>query len=271
MPTTWKGPPPVTLPPIPPVLQLRGILRVVLFGIMTLGLLPIFALLRATGGRRDRWVALLWSRIALACLGLRWRRTGKPIEQGILVSNHVSWVDPLAVGALALSFFVAKHSVRSWPFIGPLCRFGRVEFVERTKSDTRRQVTVLRDRLERAHLLCFFPEGTSTDGLRLLPFRSTLFETLFTSDNDVLVQPMVLFYQPNATSGLPASFYGWWGDMTFPESLWQIVTRSEKGSVDVSFLSPLNASNYSDRKALATACRVAIGARIKELYKNAAI
>lgn len=252
----WGAPPHPPLPRATFWQKLRGAVRLATFGAATTALMPLFLALRITGGSRDRWVAMLWSRIAMICLGLRWKRTGKPIQAGMLVVNHVSWIDPLALGAVALTFFVAKREVAAWPVIGVVCRLGRVEFVARNRSDVQRQASALTRRIQSGHLLCLFPEGTSTDGLRVLPFRSTLFDPLLRDGIDRLVQPVALRYRPRP--GLPDSFYGWWGDTEFAKSLWQALTLSSGGEVTLSFLTPLRSGDYSDRKDLTRACGEAV-------------
>ena len=250
-------------PRLTPAARFRGAFRLVAFLTTTILLLPAFLILRLSGGSRDRWPAMGWSRIALACLGLRLQRIGTPVEAGTLAVNHISWIDPLALGAAARTFFVAKQEVRGWPGIGLLCRVGRVEFVERRPSAARRQAVRLDERLRRRHLLCIFPEGTTTDGLHLLPFRSTLFEPALAGGHAGWVQPVFLFYRPQGGGALPDSFYGWWGSMEFFSHCWDVLCQSVGGTVIVEFLAPLRARNFTDRKALAAACREALVVRMQ--------
>ncbi len=174
----------------------------------------------------------------------------------MLAANHVSWIDPLALGAVALTFFVAKREVASWPVIGAVCKLGRVEFVARDRSDVQRQAGALTGRIQQGHLLCLFPEGTSTDGQRVLPFRSTLFDPLYRDGGSRLVQPVAMYYRPR--EGLPGSFYGWWGDTGFAKSLWQVLALSQGGEVTLSFLPPLRSGDFAGRKELAQACGEAV-------------
>ena len=220
---------------------------------------------RLAGGSADRRITSLWSRLLLSCLGIRLAREGRPIRAGMLAANHASWIDPLVIGAAAPAFFVAKEEVRGWPGIGWVCRLGRVEFVERRPAAVRGQVARIARRLNRSQLLCVFPEGTSTDGLRLLPFRSSLFASVFRRDcrkESAVVQPVAIRYRPEA--GLPADFYGWWGDTTFVEHLMDVVARSRRGTVTISFLDPVCASSHADRKSLARRVEEVVAARFED-------
>lgn len=255
---TWDGEPPPPLPVLRMADHLRGLVRLAGFLAGTLALMPVFLALRVTGGSRDRWAAMLWSRMCLACLGLRVERRGTPLVKGLLAVNHVSWADPLAVGAAARAFFVAKREVRSWPGIGLLCRLGRVEFVDRRVSAARQQAACIAGRLKRGHLLCIFPEGTTSDGLRVLRFRSTLFAATLAEGHSGQVQPVCILYRPDPGSALPDSYYGWWGEMEFADNLWEMLCRSRRGRVQVVFLSPLTASAFPDRKVLAAACQASV-------------
>ena len=108
--------------------------------------------------------------------------------------------------------------------------------------------------------MAIFPEGTSTDGLRVLPFKSSLFGVFFTPDlgTGVAVQPVTIAYRPRP--GLPASFYGWWGEMDFASHLRDVMARSTGGTVELTFHPPLDLAAFADRKALAQAADAAVRA-----------
>jgi len=249
----WNGRPALKRPRLVWTQRLRGGIRLFAFLVGTMALMPAFLLLRVTGGSRDRWVAMIWSRLALACLGLRIKVRGTPVGSGVLAANHANWIDPLVIGAAARSFFVAKREVRGWPGIGFLCWLGRVEFISRVPTEARRQVKHIERRLCSGHLLCIFPEGTTTDGRRVLPFRSSLFAPPLAIREGCEVQPILIYYQPPAGE-LPDSFYGWWGDSEFLDHMWDVACRSVRGTVSVEFLPALHSTAFSDRKTLAAAC-----------------
>ncbi|MEM6729161.1 MAG: 1-acyl-sn-glycerol-3-phosphate acyltransferase, partial [Pseudomonadota bacterium] len=101
------------------------------------------------------------------------------------------------------------------------------------------------------HRLLFFPEGTSTDGLRVLPFRSTLFSAFFAEDmpRSLAIQPVTVVY--TAPEGHDPRFYGWWGEMTFDGHLLKTLSAREQGSVRVIFHVPVAVADLADRKEAA--------------------
>jgi lyso-ornithine lipid O-acyltransferase len=136
-------------------------------------------------------------------------------ERGAVVANHSSWMDIFALNARKRVYFVSKAEVARWPGIGWLARATGTVFINRDPKEARAQQTVFEARLKAGHKLLFFPEGTSTDGQRILPFKSTLFGAFFAPDlRDILwVQPVTVIY--TAPPGEDPRFYAWWGDMSF--------------------------------------------------------
>jgi len=155
-------------------------------------------------------------------------------------------------------FFVAKAEVAGWPVIGWLARGTGTLFIRRDRREARRQQTLFEERLRAGHHLLFFPEGTSTDGARVLPFKTTLFAAFTTEAlrGFLTVQPVSLRY--HAPEGEDACFYGWWGDMDFAHGLLKVLAVRRQGWVDVVYHPPLRVADYPDRKALAAACEAAV-------------
>ncbi len=237
---------------------LRGTLLVAVLllwlAILLLARLPerlIFGAARPVTAHIPRLV----SRWALAILGLRVTRQGTPLRgAGAVVANHVSWLDIFVLNAQAPVWFVAKAEVAGWPFIGWLARATGTLFIRRDRREAATQVRLLQKRLELGHRLLFFPEGTSTDGLRVLPFKSTLFSAFLMPEMppDLLIQPVSVAYTP--PPGREARFYGWWGDMALAPHLLMVLAAWPQGQVRLTWHAPLRASDFSDRKALAAAC-----------------
>jgi len=263
---TWNGAP----PPPSPVLGLRDWVRVLRRGGGILGaLLVCFPLLlilrwpeRAIWGEArpvTPWITqgvCIWT---CRCLGLRREVTGVPMRgQGAYVSNHVSWLDIFVLNASKRLYFVAKAEVAGWAGIGWLARGTGTVFVRRDRNDAKRQAEMLGARLGAGHRLLFFPEGTSTDGLRVLPFRTTLFAPFFKEPlHEVAqIQPVSLVY--TGPDGRAASFYGWWADMEFGPSLLAVLAVPRQGSVTVTYHPPLRVADFADRKVLAAAAEAAV-------------
>ena len=114
-------------------------------------------------------------------------------------------------------------------------------FIDRRPAEAKRQEAALLARLSKGDQMALFPEGTSTDGLRVLPFKSTLFGAFFAPGmrRGVAVQPVTIAYRPRA--GLPANFYGWWGEMEFASHARDVLARSTGGVVELTFHPPLAA------------------------------
>lgn len=258
--TTWYGAEPPVLGSPPPLQQVRGAARLTAFLAMTVVLVPLFLIGRAVhsglGGRPSFHfsVATLWSRATLRLCGLRARVRGLPVESGALVANHSSWLDIPALRRNGLIYFVSKKDVEGWPAVGFIARVCGTVFIERRRTEAKRQERMLREQIEARERLCFFPEGTSTDGRRVLPFKSSLFSAFFVAEGqgaDLLVQPVTLRYSVAPDSGLPAAFYGWWGAMPFGPHVWQVFCRSRGGTVEITFHDPVHPRDFPHRKALA--------------------
>lgn len=191
--------------------------------------------------------------------GMRLKITGRPMqERGALVSNHTSWLDIFTLSAARAVFFVSKSEVQGWPGIGQLARATGTVFIDRRRGDARRQQQIFVERLRAGQRLMFFPEGTSTDGRRVLPFKSTLFGAFFDPElrDFCHIQPVSVLYR--APEGAEPRFYGWWGEMEFGASFLKVLAASPQGGVEVIYHPPLKVADFADRKALAAACEAQV-------------
>ena len=138
---------------------------------------PLFGLRRPV----TPFVTQAVCRLALLILGLSLSARGRPMRgRGAMVANHTGWIDIFVLNAVQRLYFVSKSEVATWPGIGWLARATGTVFINRRARDARLQKEIFEARLRAGHHLCFFPEGTSTDGLRVIAFKSTLFEAFFT-------------------------------------------------------------------------------------------
>ena len=214
--------------------------------------------------------AMLWARAALPLAGLAVEQVGRPMAApGALVANHAGWLDIVVLMRAAPVFFVAKAEVRHWPVVGPIGRAIGTVFVDRRPGEAKRQGAVLEARLLRGDRMALFPEGTSTDGMRVLRFKSSLFEAFFRPGlrEELWVQPVTIAYR--APDGLPATFYGWWGGAAFGPSLRDVLARSRDGRVVVVFHRPLQVADYPDRKTLARAAEETVRAELEKRLAGA--
>jgi 1-acyl-sn-glycerol-3-phosphate acyltransferase len=213
---------------------------------------PIYGMGRPWSPRVTQWVSGCVFRV----LGMRHRIEGTPMTgPGAVVSNHVSWLDIFALNARTRVYFVAKSEVARWPGIGALAKMVGTVFIERNPRAARSQTALFAERLGVGHRLLFFPEGSSTDGFRVLPFKTTLFQAFFTpaERHDLQVQPVTIIY--SAPEGQDPRFYGWWGDMGFAAHLVEVLGAPRQGEVRLIYHAPLDVSEFGDRKALASAAQ----------------
>ncbi|MEO9778282.1 MAG: lysophospholipid acyltransferase family protein [Sedimentitalea sp.] len=194
-------------------------------------------------------------RNAFRILGMGFSTSGELMaEHGAVVANHSSWLDIFALNARKRVYFVSKSEVASWPGIGWLARATGTVFIERNPARAREQTQLFEERLLAGHKLLFFPEGTSTDGLRILAFKTTLFAAFFTEylRDMAHIQPVNVIY--HAPQGEPASFYGWWGDMEFAEHLLKTLAVRRPGSVELVYHPAVRVADFTGRKELAAHC-----------------
>ena len=258
---TWQSEdPPLVVAPRGAGWLLAGLRGGALALVLALGL-ALLSLLRLAeapvfGARRPvtPWITVGVCRLALILLGIRRRGEGRPDPvAGLLVANHVSWTDIFVLNAVRPVYFVAKSEVAGWPGIGLLARATGTVFIARDPRQAQAQAATIRARLEAGHRLMLFPEGTSTDGRRVLRFRTPLFGAL--PAGAMRVQPLTLAYRP--PRGADPRFYGWWGDMDMAPHLLQLLAQPRRGEVTV-IHHPAIEAHGRDRKALALACETAV-------------
>lgn len=212
---------------------------------------PIFGMRRPVTPFITQFVC----RNAFRIMGMKFTTKGAQMTQaGAVVANHSSWLDIFSLNAAARVYFVSKSEVAKWPGIGLLARATGTVFIARDPRQARAQKEVFEDRLKAGHKLLFFPEGTSTDGQRVLPFKSTLFAAFFTPElKEILwVQPVTVNYvHPD---GEENRFYGWWGDMDFFPHLIKTLAVRRSGAVEVIYHPPLRVAEAESRKSMALAC-----------------
>ncbi|NDV00621.1 lysophospholipid acyltransferase family protein [Pseudoroseicyclus tamaricis] len=257
-------------PPPPPTMRwwhwLIALPRLVLLAALILLGLALYLAVRLierplAGGRRPVTARIQQEvcRATLAVIGLRVERKGAPMhEGGALVANHASWLDIFVLVAGQRLTFVAKAEVAGWAVIGWLARATGTLFIRRDRKEAGAQVAQIAERVGRDELLLFFPEGTSTDGRRVLPFKATLFAAFLGPGlaEDLRVQPIALRY--TAPPGEDPRAYGWFGAMGFaPHFLW-VLGRPRQGRVEVRYGAPIAVREVPSRKALAAAAEAAV-------------
>lgn len=242
--------------------------RIAVYLAVTLMLMPVQALGLLL---RCGWVARLPRFYHSCCcriLGIRVRRIGWPATARpvLFASNHVSYLDIPVLGSLLPASFIAKREVAGWPLFGWLAKLQRTIFIDRQVHSTRTQRDSIAARLAACDPLILFPEGTSGNGNRVLPFKSALFSVAEGEDGGtaapLTVQPVSIAY--TRLDGLPIGrllrpLFAWYGDMAMAPHLWTVLGL---GTVEVvvEFHPPTTVAECGSRKALARYCQGYVGA-----------
>jgi len=216
-----------------------------------------------------RRIPVLYHRMVCALLDVRVAVIGKRIEERplLIVSNHVSWLDISVITSVCPVVFVAKHEVADWPFFGLLARLQRSVFVDRTRRHkTPDANSAIAQRLADGDPVVLFGEGTSSDGNRVLPFRTALIgsarDALAQAEHvrRVWIQPLSLAY--TGLLGMPLGrqhrpIVAWYGDFR----LWpHLLGVARRGGIDVvlTWGEPIAFDESSDRKAVARALETSV-------------
>lgn len=260
--------------PRPSPLRTGG--RLALFVLLNLLLVPCgwLASRRSRTGV-DAWTAR-YCRATTRLLGLDITVEGEPIAHGpaLLVANHISYLDIVAMNSVTPLTFVAKSEVSDWPVFGWLTRLARTAYVRRVVGDAKTQQAPLLERLKAGDRLVIFPEGTSTDGADVAPFKSSLLALaeIMRTEGPFLVQPVSVVYERLA-DGTPIvgplrELYGWYGDADFTPHL-QRVFGLAGASMRLVFHPPIDAAQLRDRKELTRQCEAAVRAGLNQSRHSA--
>lgn len=242
--------------------KVRATALLVGFFALTVPLMPVQALLIALSPSGARRFPHWYHKRVCRLLGVRLHIEGE-VAKGksvLLVSNHVSWLDIPVLSAVAPLSFVAKKEVSRWPFVSALAKLQRTVFVDRERRSAVGATTnEMAERLKAGDTIVLFAEGTSSDGNRVLPFKTSLFAAAKTTAKteqparDVVVQTLALVYEklhgvPLGRGGRPK--VSWYGDMEMQSHAWQLL---KAGPLDVTIRigPPIALEAFHDRKDLA--------------------
>src|SRR5215813_6895822 len=233
---------------------LRGTARLLSYLALTVVVLPPYFLAMALRiGPIVRWMPVGYHRIVCTILGIKVQVRGKRsnVTPTLFVCNHVSYLDIEVMGGLVPTSFVAKAEVATWPFFSTLAKAQRTIFIERKTGKTSASRDEMLRRLNTGDNLMLFPEGTSSDGTRVLPFRSALFGVaqLRRDDKPIVVQPVAIAY--TRLDGIPLGRYwrplfAWFGDLDLVPHLWQMTCLGETEAV-VTFFPPVDIDKLGGR------------------------
>lgn len=263
------------------IIFLRSITKLVLIIILLFTLFIPFIILRLIKVKVYKDIPRYFHLLFLKILNIKIQLIGEiyTAKPGLLVSNHASWIDISILSSLTNISFIAKSEVSSWPIFGFLAKMQDTLFIERKSIKASKQKNEIKDILSKGKRLVLFPEGTSSDGNRVLNFKSSLFSVAECDSNieDLYaIQAITICYK--GLNGLPMSrserpYLSWWGDMGLISHLWNMLSFK---SADIIVIAHEPIDNKFNRKIISNiawkqiSCGLglALSGRAKSLKQN---
>jgi 1-acyl-sn-glycerol-3-phosphate acyltransferase len=229
---------------------------------LTLPLMPLQALFVALKSPLAVALPLAYHRWCCRIFGIRLTIEGR-VHDGVTLfaANHLSYLDITVLGAVLPASFISKAEVMGWPLFGTLAKLQRTVFIERKRSRAHEHRDALVERLHAGDSLILFPEGTSSDGNRVLPFKSSLFAAVWADAHEaghpLAVQPVTLAV--THLDRLPLGrdwrgLYAWVGDVPLGRHLWDFASLG-RIDITVTLHPPVQAESFASRKELAQHCQ----------------
>lgn len=199
---------------------------------------------------RSPWPRRFLGLIARIC-GARVTTHGERVRTAVFyAANHLSWIDICILGGASGTAFVAHDGVARVPVVGWLATLNNTIFVARAdRLSVGAQVAAVRDALDAHQPIAIFPEGTTSDGQGLLPFKPALFAVMAPPPRPMLVQPVLLDFGPDSAA------LAWVGDEPGLDNARKLLARPGTFSVRISWLEPFDPAVVGDRKAIAREAR----------------
>ena len=200
-----------------------------------------------------KWLPVIFHKLLLWLLSINVEYEGsyqRAKDCNFFVSNHLSYLDIPILGSIFPLRFVAKSEVQFWPVFGFLSKLARTIFIKRKRSDSVIQKNKIFDLLSSGDKVCIFPEGTTSDGNRVLDFKSSSFSAI--ENQNFLIQPVIISYSD--LNGIPINRWlrpviAWYGDMDLKPHILKLVTlRSIK--IKLIFIEPVCSNHFASRKNL---------------------
>ncbi len=173
---------------------------------------------------------------------------GTHLDNVMFVANHISWSDIHALNSIIAMRFIAKSEIRNWPIFGYLVSRANTLFIDRSKKkDAKRTIDVALQSLQAGDTLCLFPEGTTTDGTLIQPFKSSLLQAAIEAQSTIW--PVAIHYpHPSGGANIDVAYAG---ETTLAESMQKMLSQKQP-VIELHFLAPINTANAAqqDRRAL---------------------
>jgi lyso-ornithine lipid O-acyltransferase len=240
----------------PERLHPRAATRIFLIAVAFVAILPAHGLWRLVRARSP-WPKI-FTKTSRRISGVDVTIIGEPRTRDVLfVANHVSWLDILLLAGETGSAFVAKADMAPWPVLGWMATLNNSVYVAREQRlDVGAQAAAIQAALGTSQPLTLFPEGTTADGRRLLPFRSSLLAAVAPPPQGIAIQPVAIDY------GDEAPDIAWTEDESVGVNALRLMARRRRITARLHFMDPIDISLLGDRKAITNHARDAIAARL---------
>ena len=253
-------------------------LRIVFFVLFIILVIPPLCLLYKT--RISPYYNLMAFKLFTLCIGMKTKIVkGKVVKNSkvLLVANHASYLDIFGIGSKIITNFISKEDVKKWPIFGLAATIGNTIFISRNRMQAAHEVDFMEKELEKRRIpVIVFPEGTSTDGNEVLPFKSSLFamfENQFgkQTENPILVQPVSIAYIYEGKKRLTPEQrhnYAWYiKEQTLGAHLLNALIHSPF-TMEIIIHDPIDITKFKDRKELAKYCYEVVDKGFKELLSE---
>ena len=232
-----------------------------IFVFLTIFLIFLKTLLQFVSKRISQKIVQIFHKLLLWLINVNVEIEGKSNPGNVptlYVSNHLSYLDIPVLGSKINGRFIAKNEISNWPIMGYLSKIGNTIFINRNLSFLKRNKSIIYDFISKGNSIILFPEGTTSDGIRVLRFKSSLLTSL--EQKNILIQPIVINYE--SINGIPLNRWlkpiiAWYGDMDLKPHLINVL-KLFSIKAKITFLPPLNGKNFTNRKDMTSTLHHAI-------------
>ena len=243
-----------------------------IFVFLTIFLIFLKTFLQFASKRASQKIVQIFHKLLLWLININVEVVGKSNLNNVpklYVSNHLSYLDIPVLGSTISGRFIAKNEISNWPIFGYLSKVGNTIFINRNLRFLKRNKSIIYDFISKGDSIILFPEGTTSDGIRVLKFKSSLLTSL--EQKNILIQPIVINY--TSINGMPLNRWlkpiiAWYGDMDLKPHLINVL-KLFSIKAKITLLPPLNGKDFTNRKHMTYTLHRAIDSFYsKELNKS---
>lgn len=236
----------------------RAVFSALLLVIWILLMLPVFFIFKYLFTSRMDFFYKTFHRVCCYLFAMKVTTEGEisVIKPTLFLSNHISYLDIFALGSTLPGYFIAKSEVAGWPLLGPLAKMQNTLFFERKGNKIRAQLSIMTHHFDKKKNLILFPEGTSTEGEHVEPFKSGLLQSVEQADHTVVIQPVTIAYTHYNNKPMNRQVrdqYAWYATMPFGSHFFNALGL-KKSSVKIIFHPTIALTDFATRKECASYC-----------------